>query len=789
MTKPPFRSKNNPKATKRGPSGKNSKLDGDPNIAHDRVEDCQRSVDAIAHEDEVLLGASKDTPLPLPGSEMIGTFHLHARGFGFLVSDSPVKHGDLFIPARNTGGALTGDRVRATVFYDKYRSRKYQGDRSPYIGSIVEILKRSNQRYAGNLFKRGGLWLVQVDGKILHNPVIIRDPHAKEVKEGDKVIIELITYPTDRAPAEGVILEVLGEHSEPAIEARAILRVFGLTEEFTTDVMDEARTAVHCFDSTHSPKDRDDLTEHLTVTIDPPDAKDFDDAISISRINHDDGTTEYELGVHIADVNYFVNHGSSLDKEAHNRGNSVYLQGLVIPMLPKLLSNGVCSLQEGVNRFCKSVFISYNADGVPVGSRFSNTVIRSSKRLTYLEAQALIDGNLREARQHARSNPSYGRPIIAALQLMEELAKIIRKRRIANGQINLDLPQVRLIFDKSGRVIDAMPEDDAFTHTIIEMFMVEANEAVAHLFESLNVPFMRRIHPDPDAKGRSELRQFARVAGYNIPMNPSRNELRNLLDAVRGKTSQFAVNLAVLKSLSRAEYSPKHVGHFALASNHYTHFTSPIRRYPDLLVHRVLQGYFELCCFRKDGMGGRSQRLIAHDLVGDIRCLDEERLDEIGRHCSVTERNAELAERELREYLVLDLLSQHLGDDFEGTVTGVTGSGVYIQIEQYLIDGLARVSTLPGVHGERWQINERTGALVARRSGRSITIGDRFTVRITHVDPFRRYMELTIVEPRQEKTFKRHEASGGREEHRQAIKGKQSRSSKPKGQRKRKKRF
>lgn len=764
-------------------------MDGDPNIVCDQAEHCQRSVDAIAHEDEVPHESSRDTVLPLPGPEMSGIFHRHVRGFGFLVPDSPVKHGDLFIPARNTGGALTGDRVRATVLYAKHRLRKYQGDRSPYIGSIVEILQRANQHYAGNMFKRGGLWLVQVDGKILHNPVIIRDPHTKQANEGDKVIIELTVYPTGRNPAEGVILEVLGEHSKPEIETQAILRAFGLTEKFSTDVMGEARTAVHCFDSTHIPEDRDDLTEHLTLTIDPPDAKDFDDAISISQISHDGDTTEYELGVHIADVNHFVSHGSFLDKEARNRGNSVYLQGVVVPMLPELLSNGVCSLQEGVNRFCKSVFIRYNEDGMPVGYRFSNTVIRSLTRLTYLEAQALIDGNLREARQHARGNSSYEQPMIAALQLMEKLAKIIRKRRIANGQINLDLPQVKLVFDKGGRVIDAMPEDDSFTHTIIEMFMVEANEAVAQLFESLNVPLMRRIHPAPDVKGRNELRQFTRVAGYNVPMNPSRHELQNLLDAVRGKASQFAVNLAVLKSLSRAEYSPKNVGHFALASNHYTHFTSPIRRYCDLLVHRVLQGYFELGGSRKGGMGGRSKRLLAHELVGDIRCLDEKHLDEIGRHCSATERNAELAERELRDYLVLDLLSKHLGDDFEGIVTGVTGSGAYIQIEQYLIDGLARASNLSGVHGERWQINEQTGSLVAQKSGRSITIGDRFTVRITFVDPFRRYMELTIVESRQEKKFQRRRIVGVREEHRKKIKLKTSGSSKRKGQRKKKRRF
>jgi ribonuclease R len=332
--------------------------------------------------------------------------------------------------------------------------------------------------------------------------------------------------------------------------------------------------------------------------------------------------------------------------------------------------------------------------------------------------------------------------------------------------IVLGLPKVELVFDDSGRVVDAQPEDDAFTHTIIEMFMVEANEATARLFHGLNVPMIRRIHPDPDAHDMGELRQFARVAGINIPMRPSRKELQHLLENTRGKPAQHAVHLAVLKTLSRAEYSPLTIGHFALASEHYTHFTSPIRRYPDLVVHRGLDAYFEAKGSRgrgAEGPRGKSPARsgpfsspstpgpldpsapISKKMLDDPRCPSEVQLTDLGRHTSSTERNAQDAEDELRTYLVLDLLSQQLGEDYDGTVTGVTGAGVFVQIDRYLVDGFVKVNDLPGLPNDRWRLNRNTGALVAQRSGKSVTIGDRFRVRIAKVNPVSRQMDLWVV--------------------------------------------
>jgi ribonuclease R len=706
----------------------------------------RRAVDELIQESQVVLGGEDRVGLPPPGRFMVGVFRGHERGFGFVVPDSPTEHGDLFIPPGNTGDALTGDHVKARVIHEPRRGGAAAG-KSPYVGRVVEVVKRSERQYVGTLAKRGNTFVVDCDGKFMHTPVIIGDPHAKNAKLGDKVVVEIVDYgdrEENRWP-KGVITEVLGESGEPDVETLGVMRAYGLAEKFPPEVMQAAREASQRFSERDIPADREDLTQTFICTIDPPDAKDFDDAISIRRIEGERDGAAWELGVHIADVAYFVTPEDPLDAEAQKRGNSTYLPRKVIPMLPEVLSNGVCSLQEGVNRFTKSAFIRYDAQGNVVGERLTRAVIRSAKRMTYLEAQALIDGDLREAIKHARTEPKYPRELVDTVKMMDALAKVIRQRRLKDGMIVLGLPAVELVFDESGRVIDAHPEDDAFTHTIIEMFMVEANEAAARLFDALDVPMIRRIHPDPDAHDVGALQNFARVAGFNIPARPSRKELQTLLDAVRGKPAQQAVHLAVLKTLSKAEYSPMKIGHFALASEHYAHFTSPIRRYPDLIVHRGIDAYLEARRGAEKG-GGRVKAPRLGKLVrDDPRVPNEERLHQLGRHCSTTEVNSESAERALRNFLVLELLSNHLGDDFAGTITGVTSNGAFVQLDKYLVDGFVPIDAMPGSKSERWAFNRTTGALVAQRSGQAITIGDRFTVRIASVDLARRQMELVIL--------------------------------------------
>ncbi len=712
----------------------------DLGVEDSEFEQFKTAAEALLADGGVILGSADTIALPPPGKEMVGVFRAHEKGFGFLQPDQLTQHGDLFIPPGATRDAMNGDRVRAKVIHEKRRAGT---GKSPFVGRIIEVLQRSDQQYVGTLLKRGKLHVVQVDGRLMSEPVIIRDPTVKNARVGDKVVIEIVEYPRDRNDiAEGVITEVLGPGGEPEIETRSVIRAFGLAEKFPQEVLAEARSVSQAFDPDIIPDDREDLTDVLTITIDPPTAKDYDDAISIRPCKHGKEDA-IELGVHIADVAYFVKPGSSLDKEAYDRGNSTYLPRLVVPMLPEVLSNGVCSLQEGVNRYAKSCFIKYDQDGKVLSERFARSVIQSNRRLTYLEAQALIDGNLREARKHAKTDPKYPKPVVAAILQMNDLAKRIRERRLEQGMIVLGLPEVELIFDDSGRVVDAEPEDDAFTHTLIEMFMVEANEAAARLFDSADVPMIRRIHPDPDAHGIDDLRMFARVAGYNIPARPSRKQLQTLLQAVQGKTAQRSVNMAVLRTLSKAEYSPMLIGHFALASEHYTHFTSPIRRYPDLVVHRGIDAYLKTAA----SITGKrpTNRKIGNRLMDDALVPDEMALRELGRHCSATERNSESAERELRNYLVLELLADHIGEDYDGTVTGVTGNGVYIQIDKYLVDGFVRSNDLPGGANDRWQLNPKTGALVAQRSGHAVTIGNTFTVRVASVDLGRRVMELVVL--------------------------------------------
>jgi ribonuclease R len=674
--------------------------------------------------------------LPRMGDEVVGIYRQTRRGFGFVIPDDPRREGDVFIPIGAASGAISGDRVRCGV-----SARQGWKGGSP-AGRVLDVLEQGQTTFAGTVAHKRGTWLVQPDGRALRDPVIIRDPGAKNIKVGDKVVFDLLVPPDGDHYGEGVVTEVLGEAGEPDVETAAVIASYGLCTDFSPEVMREARDAAGLVEDVGD--GREDLRDLVTFTIDPPDAKDFDDAISLTW---DDTSEEWELGIHIADVSHFVRPGTPLDDEARARGNSTYLPRLVLPMLPEVLSNGVCSLQEGVDRCAKSVFVQIDRKGRVQGTRFHATIINSDKRFTYLEAQAHLDGDAKAARRESATDAQPSDAVLNALREADRLARVIRKRRQRHGMIVLNLPESVLSFDEDGRVSDVQEEDDAFTHTIIEMFMVEANEAVARLFDILNVGVLRRVHPEPALEDLANLRTMAAAAGFKVPDEPTRHDLQRLLDATRDHASARAVHFAVLRTLTKAEYSPAAVGHFALASDHYAHFTSPIRRYPDLNVHRALEAWLDQTENGAVRFTGRRRSQLEHRMQDDDRLLPRDELIALGRHCSDTEGNSAAAERSLREFLVLQHLAEHyLGEEMPAVISGFNAGGMWASLDRFLVDGQVTWEHFGGSRRERWVEIQGQGRMVAKGSGAVIAIGDPITVQVIRVDLASRHLELMLTQ-------------------------------------------
>ncbi len=677
-------------------------------VSDDDFSEFKAAFHELRRQGRVIIGAKNLITLPEMSGKVIGTFRGNPRGFGFVIPLEPNSHGDLFIGPRDTNGAMTGDTVSARVVKKGLRAGQMR-----FNGVIEEILQRGQNRLVGKLQQLDGQWIVKPDGKEFFEPVVVDDVGAKNAKLDDKVVVEILTFATEQYFARGVIVDVLGKAGLYDSETRSVMAQYKLPDAFPEEVLAQARQAGASFDpdAGHA---RDDITAETIVTIDPPDARDFDDAISLRR--NKDGN--WVLGVHIADVATFVTMNSLLDVEARLRGNSTYLPRKVIPMLPETLSNGVCSLQPNQKRFAKSVYITYDRQGNVLGREFANSLISSTARLTYLEADAIIKGDAK------------GRPgeVVALLKDMEMLARAIEKRRDKNGMLHLDLPETELVFDDEGRVVDAEPSDTSYPHTIIEMFMVEANEAVASLLDRFNVPFMRRIHPDPDPSSTKNLTRFIKLCGLKVPRNLDRAAIQDLLASVKGKPASYAVNMYILRSLQKAEYAPMHIGHFALASKNYCHFTSPIRRYADLLVHRLLHCYIE----------GRL------NLIGLEEVIPEAELAEIGRHISFTEQRSADAERELKTVLILQMLSGKIGSELNCVVSGLTGFGIFAQCIKYGIEGLIEFGDL-GL--DEWKFDEKTQAVMGVHSGKSVHLGQDMRVRVVEVDIAARKLSLAPVEP------------------------------------------
>jgi ribonuclease R len=656
----------------------------------------------------VVIGSRNLVALPPLSGKLTGRFRANVKGFGFVTPLEPNAHGDLFIPPGSTAEAMTGDTVMARVVQRGKRNGQMR-----YGGEIIQILERGQNQFVGTLCYQNGYWFVKPDGAGAVEPITVDDVTAKNASENDKVVVEILSYPTERHLARGVILEVLGKAGLYDSEIKSIIHQYHLPTEHDAACLEQARRAAAVFypDKIDS---RDDITNQVIITIDPPDAKDFDDAISLAKTP--DGN--WLLGVHIADVSHFIEMNSPLDIEAKNRGNSAYLPGKTIPMLPEILSNGICSLQPGQKRFVKSAYITYDRQGNVLGRDFANSIMCSFERLTYEQADAILSGRVSGAKPE----------VVSLLKDMETLAQAIEKRRNKQGMLHLNLPETEIIMDKEGKVADARPADTSYPHTIIEMFMVEANEAVAALLDRFNVPFMRRIHPDPDILSTKNLARFVSICGIKVPRHLDRKAIQDLLAKVKDTPAELAINLHVLRSLSRAEYSPLNIGHYALASQCYCHFTSPIRRYADLMVHRLLDCYLR-------------QEL---NKIGLEEVLPEQELIEIGKHITFTEERAEDAEHELKTVLILQMLGERTGEFLDCVVTGLTNFGIFVQSQRFGIEGLIPLEELGP---DEWRYDDKVHSVVGLRSGYKIRLGEPMVTQIVSVNIPARQLNLVPAEP------------------------------------------
>lgn len=633
-----------------------------------------------------------------------GTFRQAAGGFGFV---RPLPSGplgpseDIFIPAHATGSAMEGDQVSIRL-----RASRRGGSE----GEVVEVLQRARRQFAGTFGTHHGQPAVWLDTVSLDSPVLVGDVRGLPIAADDKVIVEMVKFPEGVIPGEGVIMEVLGSSKNPAVDTLAVMRQFGLSESFPDVVIDAAREQADKFVEGEIPEGRRDLTQLVTITIDPFDARDFDDAISLAR--NEKGN--WELYVHIADVSHFVPLGSVLDEEAKKRATSVYLPDRVIPMLPEIISNHLASLQPDRVRLTKTVFMEMDESGLLLHQEVFNSAIFNRKRLNYEQVdQYLADPEI----WRDRLTPE----VWQMLRDMHTLAMTLRRNRNNNGSIELHLPEVKIELDKSGKVKGAKIVEHTESHQIIEEFMLAANQAVATWLDDLEIPFLRRVHAPPERRKIQKLNDFVRELGLKVQSLESRFEIRKVVDAVHGKPTEYAVNYAILKSMSKAIYQPELEVHYALNFKHYCHFTSPIRRYPDLQVHRTINRLVE---------GSKTP--------GDPLPV----LITLGHHCSDQEQNAEWAEREVTKIKLLHFLNKKIGETMPAVISGVVPDGFYVRGTKFPAEGFVPITSLPN---DRYRF-ERHGHLIEGfRSGNRYRMGDALVVKIEQIDLPRRTLFLSVV--------------------------------------------
>jgi len=674
-----------------------------------------------------------------PAADLIaGKLHIHQAGYGFLISEKPGES-DIFIAAENTGTAMHGDRVVARISPDE-PSGRIKGRRE---GRVIRILERAHDTIVGTLQRsRNFYYVVPDDPRIVHDVYVGQVSNSPQGESavadlplaafkiapqvGDKVVVRLEAWESRHVNPEGEIIEVLGPASAPGIDMLSIIRKYHLPTEFPRDVLDHAKGIPETVDARQF-EGREDLRGEFIVTVDPDDARDFDDAIHVEKIGGG-----WRLGVHIADVAAYVEPDSPLDREARRRGNSVYLPDRVIPMLPERLSNGVCSLKPGVDRLTHSVFIHFDKHGNAKSARFARSVIRSAHRLTYKQAYAILTA-------------APGDQLGERLHLAWELAALLRQRRFEHGALDLDFPEVKVWVDKDGHPVKLERVENDKSHQLIEEFMLAANESVARELKKRAVPTIYRIHENPDPEKLAEFREFVLGFNYTVGDVTHRAELQRLLAATRGKPEEQALKVGLLKSLKRARYSPQPLGHYGLAKANYLHFTSPIRRYADLVVHRALG---------RDTAGtrGRSARS-----AGAHRHPDMAEIASIAEHISVTERTAADAEVDAVQMKKLEFfqrqLDAHNPQIFRASIVDVRNYGLMVELPDALITGLIHVSSLTD---DFYLFEPARRQLIGRRSRKRFSVGGELSVFVARVDLFKRQVDFAIVTASQALTRKRY---------------------------------
>jgi len=648
---------------------------------------------------------------PQRKSNVTGSFTRTSKGYGFVrphgTDRAEGRNFDIFIPQEDTRDAADGDVVEVSLSHRR-------GPMGKRRGRIVQVLERQTHQFVGVYHERGGAGYVQVDGAIFAQPVYVGDAGAKNAMEDDKVVIELVRFPTHFQEGEGVITEVLGPRGAPGVDALSIIMEFGLPQDFSEAVLESAREQAERFDESIGP-DRQDMTDEVVITIDPVDARDFDDAISLRKT----GNGHWLLGVHIADVAHFVPEGSALDHEARERATSVYLPDRVIPMLPEIISNNLASLQPDKVRYARTAMIEMTPDGARVATEVHSTAIKSRRRFTYEEVDEFLAD--RESWREKLSPE-----VFALLANMHELAMILRRRRLEGGAIEMHLPEVKIDLDKFGRVTGAHVVENTESHQIIEEFMLGANEAVAERLHDDEILFLRRIHEPPDPRKLGALTTFVRELGLECESLESRFEIKRVLEETADRPEAYAIHYAVLRSMSKAVYGPMESGHYALAMADYCHFTSPIRRYPDLTVHRI---------FDKLARGKKQP--------GDFDALAL-----MGDHCSDREQRAEKAERELKKTKLLNFLSQKIGYQMEGVVTGVEEFGLFVQGIDIPAEGLLHVQALGD---DYFHYDKPTHTLMGHKAGNQFRLGDGLQVEVVRVDLERRELDFRLASKPQRK--------------------------------------